>query len=152
MTALTATDFTVRFEVRAYELDTQGHVTTAVYLQYADHVRWALLRAAGVDLEEVRRSGLGPVTLETTIRFRRELRLGDAVDVTCVFDWPGGRTGRVQQQLHRVGDGALVAELDSVGGVLDLGSRRLIADPDQRWRQFAKRPELLGLRPGGETP
>ncbi|GAA5123965.1 acyl-CoA thioesterase [Pseudonocardia adelaidensis] len=49
--------FQVRLEVRSYELDTQGHVTTAAYLQYADHTRWKLLEAAGVDLEEMRRTG-----------------------------------------------------------------------------------------------
>jgi acyl-CoA thioester hydrolase len=33
------TPFQVRLEVRSYELDTQGHVTTAAYLQYADLAR-----------------------------------------------------------------------------------------------------------------
>jgi acyl-CoA thioesterase FadM len=36
--------------VRAYELDTRGNVTTAAYLQYADHARWKVLEAAGVDV------------------------------------------------------------------------------------------------------
>ena len=142
---MTGTPFRVRLEVRAYELDTQGHVTTAVYLQYADHARWKLLEAAAVDLEELRRSGLGPVTLETTVRFVRELRLGHEVDVSCTFDWPGGRTGRVAQQLHRADDGSLVAELSSVGGILDLGARKLVPAPAEVWRRLAGRPELLGL-------
>jgi acyl-CoA thioester hydrolase len=137
--------FQVRLEVRSYELDTQGHVTTAAYLQYADHARWKLLEAAGIDLEELRRRELGPVTLETTVRFLRELRLGHEVDVSCVFGWPGGRTGRVTQQLHRADDGSLVAELSSVGGLLDLAARRLVPDPGAVWRRLARRPELLGL-------
>jgi acyl-CoA thioester hydrolase len=139
------TAFSVRLEVRSYELDTQGHVTTAAYLQYADHVRWKLLQAAGIDLDELRVAGLGPVTLETTVRFLRELRIGHEVDVSCVFAWPGGRTGSVFQQLHRVGDGTLVAELTSVGGLLDLTRRKLVAAPDEHWRRLARRPELLGL-------
>ena len=137
--------FQVRLEVRSYELDTQGHVTTAAYLQYADHARWKLLDAAGVDLEEMRRAGLGPVTLETTVRFAQELRLGHEVDVSCVFQWPGGRTGRVTQQLHRVDDASLVAELRSVGGLLDLTARRLVREPGAVWRRLARRPEMLGL-------
>jgi acyl-CoA thioester hydrolase len=137
--------FHVRMEVRAYELDTQGHVTTAAYLQYADHARWKLLEAAGVDLEELRGTGLGPVTLETTVRFVRELRLGHVVDVSCAFEWPGGRTGRVSQQLHRADDGCLVAELRSVGGVLDLATRKLVPEPAAVWRRLARCPEMLGL-------
>jgi acyl-CoA thioester hydrolase len=137
--------FRVRLEVRAYELDTQGHVTTAAYLQYADHARWKLLAAAGVDLEELRRSGLGPVTLETTVRFVRELRLGHAVGVSCVFEWPGGKTGHVAQQLHRTDDGGLVAELRSAGGLLDLTARKLVPEPGAVWRRLAANPALLGL-------
>lgn len=38
--------FTVRVTVRAYELDTQGHLNSAVYHQYGDHARWECLRAA----------------------------------------------------------------------------------------------------------
>jgi acyl-CoA thioester hydrolase len=37
---VTPAPFRVRLEVRSYELDMQGHVTTAAYLQYADHARW----------------------------------------------------------------------------------------------------------------
>jgi acyl-CoA thioester hydrolase len=144
-----STPFSVRLEVRAYELDTQGHVTTAAYLQYADHARWKLLQAAGIDLDEMRRCGLGPVTLETTVRFVRELRLGHEVDVSCRFAWSGGRTGRVYQQLHRVDDGELVAELTSVGGLLDLGRRRLVEAPGEHWRRLARQPEMLGLDPVG---
>jgi acyl-CoA thioester hydrolase len=142
---VTGNPFRVRLEVRAYELDTQGHVTTAAYLQYADHARWKLLDAAGIDLEELRRSGFGPVTLETTVRFVRELRLGHEVDVSCVFDWPGGKTGRVVQQLYRADDGGLVAELRSVGGLLDLAARKLVPAPGVVWRRLARHPELLGL-------
>ena len=137
--------FRIRLEVRSYELDTQGHVTTAAYLQYADHARWKLLETAGVDLDALRRSGLGPVTLETTVRFLRELRLGHEVDVSCGFEWPGGKTGRVVQQLHRTDDGSLVAEVHSVGGVLDLTARKLVPEPEAVWRRLAANPELLGL-------
>lgn len=40
--------FSVDVTVRGYELDTQGHLNQAVYLQYAEHARWELLRAAGL--------------------------------------------------------------------------------------------------------
>jgi hypothetical protein len=38
-----------------------------------DHAWWELVRAAGVSLEELMAAGLGPVNLETTVRFHREL-------------------------------------------------------------------------------
>lgn len=136
--------FTVRVTVRAYELDTQGHLNGAVYHQYGDHARWECLRAAGVSLDELRATGVGPVTLENTIRYHRELRAGDDVDITCTFDWGAGRTFRMRQELRRA-DGVLAAEISSVGGLLDLAERRLVPDPGGRWRALADRPALLGL-------
>ncbi|HEY3682863.1 MAG TPA: acyl-CoA thioesterase [Streptosporangiaceae bacterium] len=136
--------FRVRIEVRGYELDTQGHLNGAVYWQYGDHARWACLSAAGVDVDALIADGIGPVTLETTVRFHRELRRGDAVDVTCAFVWGAGKTFEVRQEIRRA-DGTLAAELTSVGGLLDLESRRLLPDPGARWSARAAAPELLGL-------
>ena len=142
------TGFRVRVEVRVSDLDVNGHVTTSAYLQYADHARWKLLQEAGADVDGLIGSGFGPVTLETTVRFRRELRLGSEVEVSCRFGWGPGKTGSVTQELHRVADGELVAEVSSVGGLLDLRHRKLVADPQRFWRDHLTRPELLGLAAG----
>ncbi|GAA1817745.1 hypothetical protein HC028_20920 [Planosporangium flavigriseum] len=77
--------FSVRITVRGYELDTQGHLNSAVYHQYGEHARWEYLKAAGVTTDKLLASGVGPVQLEATIKFFRELRGGDEVDVTCEF-------------------------------------------------------------------
>jgi acyl-CoA thioester hydrolase len=136
--------FTVRITVRGYELDTQGHLNQAVYLQYAEHARWALLRAAGITQDALIASGIGPVALETTIRYLRELRGGDEVDVSCGFAWGAGRTFRLEQD-YRLPDGTQVAELVGVAGLLDLRERRLVSAPQDRLRALASAPELLDL-------
>ena len=139
-----ADPFQVRIKVRGYELDTQGHLNQSVYLQYGEHVRWELLSAAGISQDALISSGVGPVQLEATIRYRRELRGGDEVDVTCDFEWGGGRTFQIHQDYRRT-DGVVAAELTGVVGVLDLKTRRLVADPAERFRALAAVPELLGL-------
>lgn len=136
--------FQVRIGVRGYELDTQGHLNQAVYLQYAEHARWECLRAAGVSQDALLASGVGPAALESTIRFRRELRAGDEVDVSCAFVWGDGKTFRIEQDFCRP-DGTLVAELTSIAGLLDLEERRLVPDPARRFRSLAKAPEVLRL-------
>jgi acyl-CoA thioester hydrolase len=139
-----AEPFRVRIAVRGYEIDAQGHLGGVVYLQYAEHARWECLRAAGISPHTLAAAGVGPVQLETTIRWHRELRAGDAVEVSCVFVWGDGKTFRVRQEFRRA-DGALVAELANVGGLLDLERRRLVADPAGRFRSLATAPQLLGL-------
>jgi acyl-CoA thioester hydrolase len=136
--------FQVRITVRGYELDTQGHLNQAVYLQYAEHARWECLRAAGISQDRLIAGGVGPVALEVTLRYLHELRGGDEVDVSCAFAWGEGKTFRIEQE-YRTPDGTPVASLTSVGGLLDLHERRLVANPAARFRTLATNPEPLGL-------
>ncbi|MEU1370003.1 thioesterase family protein [Streptomyces sp. NPDC005803] len=134
--------FFVDVTVRGYELDTQGHLNQAVYLQYAEHARWELLRAAGLPQEKLLADGVGPVALEVTIKFRKELRGGERVRVSCRFDYGQGKTFTVAQQILKE-DGTVAAEITGVAGVLDLTTRRLVPDPAGRLASLAKDPELL---------
>ncbi|MBF6416010.1 acyl-CoA thioesterase [Nocardia cyriacigeorgica] len=136
--------FSVPVIVRGYELDTQGHLNQAVYLQYAEHARWELLRAAGVGQDKLIASGVGPVVLEQNIKYLRELRGGDEVEVTCEFDWQEGKIYGLRQQIRKL-DGTVAAEFRVTGGLLDLSARKLVADPRERFRALTDRAELLGL-------
>ncbi|MCW7944601.1 thioesterase [Streptomyces hygroscopicus] len=139
-----AEPFSVRVTVRGYETDALGHLNQSVYLQYAEHARWSLLQAAGVSQSALLAQGVGPVVLETTIRYARELRAGDEVEVSCAFEWGEGKTFRVTQTIRRA-DGTVSAEVASVGGLMDLKGRRLVADPQERFRALGEAPELFGL-------
>ncbi|MEU1351387.1 acyl-CoA thioesterase [Streptomyces sp. NPDC005775] len=134
--------FFVDVTVRGYELDTQGHLNQAVYLQYAEHARWELLRAAGLPQEKLLADGVGPVALEVTVKFRKELRGGERVRVSCRFEYGQGKTFTVAQQILKE-DGTVAAEITGVAGVLDLTTRRLVADPAGRLAALAKEPQLL---------
>lgn len=134
--------FSVDVTVRGYELDTQGHLNQAVYLQYAEHARWELLRAAGLPQEKLLADGIGPVQLEVTVRYRRELRGGERVRVTCRFDYGTGKTFGLEQQILKE-DGTVAAEITGVAGVLDLAERRLVPDPRGRLAALAGDPALL---------
>ncbi|MFF0098324.1 acyl-CoA thioesterase [Micromonospora sp. NPDC005257] len=139
-----ADPFRVRVTVRGYELDTQGHLNQAVYLQYAEHARWECLRAAGVGQERLLAGGVGPVALEVTVRYLRELRGGDEVDVTCEFHWGEGKTFRISQEFTRA-DGIPVASVSGIGGLLDLAERRLVPDPRERFRALVTDPAPMSL-------
>ncbi|WP_217207351.1 thioesterase family protein [Streptomyces sp. AC550_RSS872] len=136
--------FSVRITVRGYETDVQGHVNQSVYINYAEHARWSLLQAAGISQAGLMGKGVGPVALETTIRYKRELLAGDEVDVTCAFEWSGGKTFRIRQ-IVRKADGTVAAELTAVGGLLDLKERRMVANPQDYFKELATDPGLFGL-------
>ncbi|CAL9634155.1 acyl-CoA thioesterase [Streptomyces sp. enrichment culture] len=136
--------FSVPVTVRGYETDTQGHLNQSVYLNYAEHARWSMLQAAGIRQADLVARGVGPVALETTIRFRRELLAGDEVTVTCAFEWGEGKTFRIRQLVTKT-DGTVAAEVEAVGGLMDLKQRRLVPDPAQRFKELAAEPGLFGL-------
>lgn len=137
-------EFSVRIRVRGYELDTQGHLNWAEYLHYAEHARWEFLAAAGISQDALIATGFGPVVLDVSVRFRRELRGGDEVDVTCAFDFEGGKTFRILQNFKRP-DGRVAASLVSTSGLLDLTERKLAEDPGKHFRALAEAPGMLGL-------
>jgi acyl-CoA thioester hydrolase len=136
--------FSVRITVRGYETDVQGHLNQSVYLNYAEHARWSLLKAAGISQTGLISHGIGPVALETTIRYRRELLAGDEADVSCAFLWGGGKTFRMEQTITKA-DGTVAAELTGVGGLLDLTERRLVANPQGYFKKLATDPGVFGL-------
>ncbi|MCT9081942.1 acyl-CoA thioesterase [Streptomyces fulvoviolaceus] len=136
--------FSVPVTVRGYETDVQGHLNQSVYINYAEHARWSLLKAAGISQSGLIGKGVGPVALETTIRYQRELVAGDEVEVTCGFDWGGGKTFRIQQTIRKT-DGTVAAEITAVGGLMDLKERRLIANPRGLFKELAADASLFGL-------
>ncbi|MEU1204105.1 acyl-CoA thioesterase [Nocardia sp. NPDC005825] len=134
----------VPITVRGYELDINGHLNQAVYLQYAEHARWELLKAAGIAGDKMVAAGIGPVVLEQTIKYQRELHLGDEVMVSCEFEFTGGKIFRMRQRIVKL-DGTVSAEIDAVSGILDLAARKLVADPGAALRAVADSPDALGL-------
>lgn len=134
--------FSVRIEVRGYELDRQGHLNQAVYMQYAEHARWQFLQAAGFTPDVLGEAGIGPVLLKATVRFQRELKAGDEVDVSCTISGGQGRLVELMQRFHTPA-GVPVARIDSVIGLLDLTTRRLLPDPRATLRELATRPDVL---------
>jgi acyl-CoA thioester hydrolase len=136
--------FSVPITVRGYELDTQGHLNQAVYVQYSEHARWELMRAAGIKQHELIASGVGPVALEVNVKYLRELRGGDTVDVTCEFVWAEGKVFQLKQQIVKT-DGTVAADIVVIAGIMDLAERRLVTDPAERLRALATDAELLGM-------
>ncbi|AHH18922.1 thioesterase superfamily protein [Nocardia nova SH22a] len=136
--------FSVPVTVRGYELDVNGHLNQAVYHQYAEHARWELLRAAGLVPDKMQLSGLGPVVLESNVKYRRELHLGDEITVTCECRWGDGKVFWMDQQIRKL-DGTVSAEVSVVLGLMDLRARKLVPNPGERFLELAESAETLGL-------
>jgi acyl-CoA thioester hydrolase len=124
--------FRIQIKVRMYELDVLGHLNHAVYHSYGEVARTeAMEKAAGGGRDGLREQNLAPVLLESNIKYRREVRLGEVVEVTCDTRFGSGKTFQMIQQLFKA-DGILSAELTVTLGMMDLQRRKLVDDPRGR--------------------
>lgn len=71
--------------VRGYELDSNGHVNNAVYLQYYELARWEMMKELGF-LDLLKGSGLTVVVVESLVRYMRELCMFDDLLVESTYE------------------------------------------------------------------
>ncbi|GAA4546729.1 acyl-CoA thioesterase [Amycolatopsis samaneae] len=126
--------FRTRVKVRHYELDTLGHLNHAVYHSYAEVARLELMELAGGLSGGLHEEKLASVMLETHVVFRRELRAGDVVDVTCDTTFGSGKTFHMNSSIVKL-DGTLAAEITCTLGLMDLERRKLVDDPRGRFER-----------------
>lgn len=69
-----------RITARGYELDSYGHVNNAVFFNYFEQARWELFMAKDL-LPKITEKGLFLVVVEVNLRYQKEVRLGDEVEI-----------------------------------------------------------------------
>ena len=119
--------------IREAQLDTFGHVNNARYLEIFEQARWDLITENGFGLDYVRASGTGPVILEVTLRFLREIKNRQQLVIRSSLDSYEGKIGKMTQLL--VDDaGQVCCEGKFVFAQWDTRSRKIIA-PTPEWRR-----------------
>jgi acyl-CoA thioester hydrolase len=103
-------EFGQRWRVRTYEVDENGHVNNAVYLNWVEHIAAEHAEALGFGREWSMAQGGGWFVRRHEIAYRRPARRGDEVEVTVRVLSVGGVRGRRQTWIRRAGDGTLLAE------------------------------------------
>lgn len=119
--------------VRELHLDTFGHMNNAMYLSILEEARWQLITERGYSLKEIQRRGQGPVILEVNLKFLKELKLREEIEIhTSLIDYPG-KVGRLKQEILN-SKGELSAEAVFTLALFDLKERKII-EPTPEWRK-----------------
>jgi YbgC/YbaW family acyl-CoA thioester hydrolase len=116
--------------IKESHLDMLGHVNNATYLNLFEEARWEIITENGFGIEKMRATGLGPVILEITIKYLKELRLRDSIVIETQFNSYEKKIGKILQRMLRGDDVCCTAELTF--GLLDLKQRKLIM-PTEDW-------------------
>jgi len=107
------TTYTTRWRVRTYELDLNGHVNNAVYLNYAEQVATEHAEAAGFGRAWALAHGGVWVVRRHTVTYYRPAAYGDEVELTTrVVQCRGARALR-HTSVVRVADQVSLAEVDT---------------------------------------
>lgn len=117
--------------IRESHLDTFGHINNATYLQIFEEARWELITRHGFGLRQIQERGHGPVILEINVKFLREVKLREKVQVTVEALNYKGLIGQLRQQMINQ-NGELACEALVTYGLFDLKIRKLIP-PTTEW-------------------
>ena len=71
----------VDLPIYTFDIDFNGHVSNIVYIRWMEVARIHLLEAIDMPVSELLKQGFGPVLVETQIKYKRPLKLGDEVHV-----------------------------------------------------------------------
>jgi acyl-CoA thioester hydrolase len=112
-------------------LDSFGHLNHARYLELLEQARWDLITERGFGYDVIQSSKTGPVILEVTIRFQRELAPREAIVIRSELVSYEGKIGKMRQQMIK-SDGAVACEALVTFGLFDMERRKLIA-PTPAW-------------------
>jgi len=74
--------YTHSLKVRSYELDAQGHVNYAVYLNYLEYARVATMEQVGMPFQDFLQKGKFVVIVEANIKYLAPATLGDELEIT----------------------------------------------------------------------
>jgi YbgC/YbaW family acyl-CoA thioester hydrolase len=88
-------------DVRGYELDGYGHVNNAVYLNYLESARWALLKELGIGLKQFQEWKRWPVIARIEAVYLKPTFQDDALEIrTTVLEADRVRFA-FEQVIHR---------------------------------------------------
>jgi acyl-CoA thioester hydrolase len=137
MTLVTdALQFSQQWKVRTYEVDENGHVNNAVYLQWAEQLTAEHAEAVGFGREwSIDRGGAWLVRRHEITYHQPALR-GDELELTVRVVGLGGVRGKRHTEVRRARDAMLLAEVASEWVWVRLADGRPARVPDELREAF----------------
>ncbi len=120
-----AETFQYKVMIKETHIDSYGHVNNATYLSLYEEARWELITPRGYGFYKIHEIKKGPVVLDVTLKFLKEIRLRETIAITCeVIDYKG-KVGHMLQRMIKE-DGSVASEAVFTFGLFDMEARKLI--------------------------
>ncbi|SDG64329.1 MULTISPECIES: thioesterase family protein [unclassified Duganella] len=131
------------------DMDFNSHMRNTAFLDKAGDVRMLFLSEHGFPMSEFMRLKIGPVVMKDEIAYVKEVLLLEEITVTLSLAGlaEDGSRWILRSDIIRP-DGKLAARVNSTGGWLDLGERKLITPPAKlmaTWQALVKSDDFQEL-------
>jgi YbgC/YbaW family acyl-CoA thioester hydrolase len=119
------------YEVQILErhLDSFGHVNNATYLELYEEARWDFITKGGYGLNTIQKEKKGPIVLETTVKFRKEIKNREKIRIISQATEIKGKIMKMHQMILNEKD-EISSEAFFTFGFMDLKERKLISPTD----------------------
>ena len=131
-------EYTKTYEVRWSDLDANGHVNYAAYIDAAGDLRYRFFIEHGFPPEKFEQIGIGPVYTSLHAQFLREVRfLGETVTITYALSGlsPLGGHWKVHYEVVKA-NGKKAVSLEIEGAILDLTTRKPVLPEPELFKIF----------------
>ncbi|ASS74358.1 thioesterase [Tumebacillus algifaecis] len=115
--------------VRSTEIDVNGHVNNAKYLEYLEWGREEWYERADLHYDQFTKLGLQTVTVNININYRKECKQGDLLTITTTPERMGNTSYSLKQEIFNQ-HGEQVADAIVTSVTMDIASRKSRPVPD----------------------
>jgi acyl-CoA thioester hydrolase len=130
-------EFSDRWKVRTYEVDENGHVNNAVYLQWAEQLSAEHAEAVGFGREWCIAHGGAWLVRRHEITYHQPARRGDDIQLDVRVTGIGGVRGRRHTEIRLAASGIALAEVASEWVWVRLADGRPARVPDELVAAFS---------------
>ncbi|HTX91566.1 MAG TPA: thioesterase family protein [Anaerolineales bacterium] len=134
-------EYSISYEIRWSDIDANGHVNYAAYIDAAGDLRYRFFSEHGYPPDKFQQLGIGPVYTSILARFLREVRMGETVTITYSLAGlsPLGGRWKVHHDVLKA-NGKKAVSIDLEGTLLDLATRRPVQPSPELLQVFTLIP------------
>jgi acyl-CoA thioester hydrolase len=135
------------YEIRWADLDANGHVNYAAYIDATADVRYRFFTERRLPPERFSEMGIGPVYTAIEARFLREVLFGETVTITYTLAGlsPSGMRWRVHHDVLKA-NGKKAVSIQLEGTILNLTSRRAVPATPEVLEVFGQSPHDMDFQ------
>jgi acyl-CoA thioester hydrolase len=152
-------EYSGTYEIRWSDLDANGHVNYAAYIDAAGDLRYRFFSEHGFPPERFEQLGIGPIYTAIHAQFLREVRMGETIKITFLLGGLSRRGSRwkVHHDILKA-NGKKAVSIEIEGTMLDLNTRKPVAPTSEllqtfnlapRTKEFESLSEMRWINAGG---